>query len=232
MYDVSLDNFQGPMDLLLHLIKKKKMDIMNIKLEIVIDEYLTYIDRCENLNLSIASSYLVMASELIEIKSRMLLPHEEETEEEDLKTNLVNRLIEYEKYKNAVSLFKELEDKRHEFKTKVPSNILEYKETIINSNLTSNDLIKAYQDLLKRIDDDKPINTKVTKKELSVDDQIVKIRDKFKINKRIKFIDLFDQVSKEYLIVSFLAILEMSSKKEIRIVQDNNFDDIVCEVVE
>ena len=74
MYDISLDNFQGPMDLLLHLIKKKKMNIMEIKLEIIIDEYLNYIKNLERLNLNIASSYLVMASELIEIKSKMLLP--------------------------------------------------------------------------------------------------------------------------------------------------------------
>ena len=97
MYDISLDNFQGPMDLLLHLIKKKKMNILDIKLEIIIDEYLNYIKRFEKMNLNIASSYLVMASELIEIKSRMLLPHEETEETEDLKEDLINRLIEYEK---------------------------------------------------------------------------------------------------------------------------------------
>ena len=110
MYDINLDNFQGPMDLLLHLIKKKKMNILDIKLEIIIDEYLEYIKKCEDLNLNIASSYLVMASELLEIKSRMLLPHEEEVLEEDLETNLKNRLIQYEKYKNMVNVFKELEE--------------------------------------------------------------------------------------------------------------------------
>ena len=119
MYDINLDNFQGPMDLLLHLIKKKKMNILDIKLEIIIDEYLEYIKKCEDLNLNIASSYLVMASELLEIKSRMLLPHEEEDLEEDLETNLKNRLIQYEKYKNMVNVFKELEEERKDFKTKL-----------------------------------------------------------------------------------------------------------------
>lgn len=235
MYDISLDNFQGPMDLLLHLIKKKKMNILDIKLEIIIDEYLEYIRKCENLNLNIASSYLVMSTELLEIKSRMLLPSNNELEPDEIDevTNLKNRLIEYEKYKNMVSLFKEYEDARREFKTKSPTNILEYKEDkVIHSSLNVDVLKKAYEELLKRIEDDKPTQTKVTKKELSVEDTIVDIRNKFKSNKRINFLDLFDKYEKSYIVVTFLAILEMSSKKEIKIIQDNNFDNIVCEVVE
>lgn len=235
MYDISLDNFQGPMDLLLHLIKKKKMNILDIKLELIIDEYLEYIRKCENLNLNIASSYLVMSTELLEIKSRMLLPSNNELEPDEIDevTNLKNRLIEYEKYKNMVSLFKEYEEARREFKTKSPTNILEYKEDkVIHSSLNVDVLKKAYEELLKRIEDDKPTQTKVTKKELSVEDTIVDIRNKFKSNKRINFLDLFDKYEKSYIVVTFLAILEMSSKKEIKIIQDNNFDNIVCEVVE
>lgn len=148
-------------------------------------------------------------------------------------TNLKNRLIEYEKYKNMVSLFKEYEESRREFKTKSPTNILEYKEDkVIHSSLNVDVLKKAYEELLKRIEDDKPTQTKVTKKELSVEDTIVDIRNKFKSNKRINFLDLFDKYEKSYIVVTFLAILEMSSKKEIKIIQDNNFDNIVCEVVE
>ena len=211
MYDISLDNFQGPMDLLLHLIKKKKMNILEIKLEVIIDEYLDYIKKIENMNLNIASSYLVMASELIEIKSRMLLPNnEEEEEEEDLKTNLVNRLIEYEKYKNMVPTFKELESERSNYKTKSPTNILEYQENgTIESNLSMDDLINAYKKFLERLEDEKPINTKITKKEISVDEQIRKIRGKFKDKKRINFFDLFEVISKDYVIADFLAITLM-----------------------
>lgn len=233
MYDISLDNFQGPMDLLLHLIKKKKMNIMDIKLEIIIDEYLHYINKLEKLNLNIASSYLVMASELIEIKSRMLLPGlKEEEEESDLKEDLINRLIEYEKYKEMIPTFKELESERNNYKTKSPSSILEYKskENFV-SELSVNDLINAYKKFLERIEDEKPINTKITKKEISVDSQIKRIRDKFKINKKINFVDLFEKRNKSYIIVTFLAILEMSSKNEIRIIQDMNFDEIICEVL-
>ncbi len=234
MYDISLDNFQGPMDLLLHLIKIKKMNILDIKLEVIIDEYLNYIKRLEDMNLNIASSYLVMASELIEIKSRMLLPtNEEESDEEDLKENLVNRLIEYEKYKNIIPEFRKLEDERSNFKTKSPSSILEFKEDMkYESDLTITDLIDAYKKFLERIEEEKPINTKITKKEISVEDQIKKIRNKFQNQKRINFKDLFDSFKKDYVIATFLAILEMSSKRELKIIQENNFDNIVCEVIE
>ena len=232
MYDISLDNFQGPMDLLLHLIKKKKMNILDIKLEIIIDEYLNYINSLEKMNLNIASSYLVMASELIEIKSRMLLPHEEEIEE-DLKEDLINRLIEYEKYKEMVSTFKELENERSNYKTKSPTSILEYKVVEkITSDLSVDDLVLAYKKFLERLEDEKPINTKVTKKEISVDSQIKRVRDRFKFQKRINFFDLFGYKNKSYIVATFLAVLEMSSKKEIKIIQDKNFDNIVCEVVE
>ena len=200
MYDISLDNFQGPMDLLLHLIKKKKMNILDIKLEIIIDEYLAYIKKCKDLNLNIMSSYLVMSCELMEIKSRMLLPNNEE-EEIDLKEDLVNRLIEYEKYKNLIGTFKEYEEERLNYQTKSPSSILEYKDKeIVTSHMDSELLKKAYQKLLERIEEEKPINTKVTKKEISIDLQIKRIKDIFKINKKVKFQDLFEKNTKSYIV--------------------------------
>ena len=102
----------------------------------------------------------------------------------------------------------------------------------IYKNLTIDDLVNVYKKFLERLEDEKPINTKVTKREISVDSQIKRIRDIFKINKKINFLDLFEKKSKDYIIVTFLAILEMSSKKEIKIVQENNFAEITCEVVE
>ena len=170
---------------------------------------------------------------LSEIKSRMLLPHEEEVLEEDLETNLKNRLIQYEKYKNMVNVFKELEEERKDFKTKSPTSILEYKENeVIHSSLEVDALKKAYEELLKRIEDEKPVQTKVTKKEISVDDQINKIREKFKQDRQINFFDLFEFKDKSYLVVTFLAILEMAKNKEIVIKQNSNFENILCEVVE
>ena len=231
--DISLDNFQGPMDLLLHLIKKKEMDILDIKLEVIIDEYLNYINSLEKMNLTIASSYLVMASELLEIKSRMLLPHEEEDEEvEELKSNLINRLVEYEKYKELVPTLRELEKERKEFITKSPSNILEYKEDFnYQSDLTINTLIEAYKNFLVRIEEEKPISTKVTKKEISIESQILRIKEKFKYEKRVKFEDLFQERTKPYIVATFLAILEMTRFGEIKIYQEQSFGSILCEAV-
>ncbi len=231
--DISLNNFQGPMDLLLHLIKKKQMNIMDIKIEIIIDEYLNYINHLEKMNLNIASSYLVMASELIEIKSRMLLPNSNEEESVDeLKENLVNRLVEYEKYKELVPSFKELELERKEFITKSPSSILEYKTTEkFTSKLTMDTLIEAYKNFLIRLEDEKPITTKVTKKEISVESQILRIKEKFKVEKRTTFEELFEEKTKPYIVATFLAILEMTRFGELKIYQDESFGTIICEAI-
>ena len=236
MYEVTIENFSGPMDLLLHLIKQSKMDIMNIKLEIIIDEYLDYIEKMQEMNLDVASSYLVMASELLEIKSRMLLPRQEEEDEdeEDPKERLINRLILYQQYKDQIENFKELESERGTYYTKIPSNLDEYqsdeKKALIE-NVTLDDLVKAFEKFLERVDLEKPIHTKVTKKELSVEDRIVNIKARFKKEKRIDFFDLFEVKSKEYVVVTFLAILEMAKNRELIIYQEDNFDNIVCEAL-
>lgn len=236
MYEVTIDNFSGPMDLLLHLIKQSKMDILNIKLEIIIDEYLDYIKKMEEMNLDIASSYLVMASELLYIKSRMLLPKDtdEEEEEEDPKEKLINRLIIYQQYKDQIDNFKELENERSKYYTKIPSNLDEYqtdeKKAMI-TDVTLDDLVKAFEKFLERIDLEKPVHTKITKKELSVEQEMVNIKSKFRKSKRLDFFDLFEIKTKEYVVVTFLAILEMAKNGELVIFQEDNFDNIVCEAL-
>lgn len=231
--DISLDNFQGPMDLLLHLVKKKEMDIMNIKIEIIIDEYLNYINKQEKMNLNIASEYLVMSTELLEIKSRMLLPHEDDIEEvEELKENLINRIVEYEKYKEIVPTLREYEQERLQYKTKSPSCILEYKKDLnYQSDLTIDTLVKAYKNLLIRIEEEKPITTKITKKEISIESQILRIKEKFKTEKKVNFNDLFETKTKPYVVATFLAILEMVRFGEVKIYQENSFGTILCEAV-
>jgi len=236
MYEITIDNFNGPMDLLLHLIKESKMDIFDIKLEIIIDEYLAYIKTMKELNLDVASSYLVMASELLEIKSRMLLPKDknQEEEEEDPKERLINRLIEYQKYKEQVEVFKELENERNCYYTKVPSSLKEYineEKKVLIENIDLNDLVEAFKKFLERSNLDKPLNTKVTRKELSVDDSMKHIKNRFTKSKKINFFDLFEVKTKEYIVVTFLAILELSSRGELKIIQEDNFDNIVCEAV-
>lgn len=232
---LKIDDFEGPLDLLLHLIKEKKMDILNLKLEIIIDEYLKFIEKMEQMNLNVASSYLVMASELIEMKSKLLLPrHEEEEEvEEDPKKALVNRLIEYQKYKDLTEDFKELENERRQIYTRLPENLKEYSDNdamINNSDVTLDDLLKAFQKFLERKKLEQPLNTKVTKKEMSVEERTISIRNILKTKKKVNFLELFDVLNKEYVVVTFLAILEMAKKNELKISQESKYGDIICEV--
>ncbi len=232
--EFTINDFSGPLDLLLHLIKEAKMDIFEIKLEIIIDEYLDFINKMKDKNLDIASSYLVMSCELLEIKSKMLLPKDEEIEEDDdPKERLINRLIIYEQYKEAVDDFKKLESDRNTYYTKLPTSIkeLDVDNKQVFDNLTIDDLTEAFKKLLERIELEKPVNTKVTRKELSVEDEMKSIKSKLKINKKMSFFDLFEVKTKEYIVVTFLAILEMAKKNELRIIQENMEDDIKVEAI-
>ncbi len=228
-YEVKIDAFEGPLDLLLHLIKESKVDIWEIKIVDITNQYLNYIQAMENLNLNIASEYLVMASELVEMKSKMLLPRlvtEEETEEEDPREKLIQRLVEYQKYKDMTKSFKELESIRHEFFTKTPESLKEYadNDTIISNDVTLDDLMNAFQKFLERKKASQPLSTTVTKKEITVEERRKSIRNILKEKKKVDFFDLFEVVTKEYVVVTFLAILEMARKSELIIYQENDFD--------
>ena len=233
-YTLKINDFEGPMDLLLHLIKESKMNVFDFKVEEIVKSYLDYINKMQEINLTIASSYLVMASELIEIKSRMLLPTKpkEEEEEEDPKERLINRLIEYQNYKEITDDFKELEKERKMIFTKLPEDISEYvtETSIQNSNLTVQDLVDALNHFLSRQKDKVVLETKVTKKELTVEQRRTDIKKIIYSRKKLNFFELFDVLNREYVVVTFLAVLEMVRKHEINIIQENNFDNIICEV--
>lgn len=237
-YKFVINDFEGPLDLLLHLIKTSEMDIYDISVEKITEQYLNFIKSMENMNLSVASEYLVMASELIEIKSRMLLPNKREQDEddyeEDPRENLINRLIEYKKYKDMIDTFKELEEERKDIFTKDPINFNEYRtDNIVNDgSLSLDDLLNALNNFLKRKEDEKPISTKITKKEISVKDRTIQIRNILSKKKRVSFYDLFEIKTKEYVVVTFLSILEMAKYGEISISQEGNFDNIVVNLKE
>lgn len=234
-YEVTLDQFSGPLDLLLHLIKESKVDILDIKIEEIATQYLNFIHHMEELNLNIASEYLVMASELIEMKSRLLLPRnkEEVEEEEDPKELLVRRLLEYEQYKKMTESFKTLEAIRQEIYTKTPESLKEYvtEDTTISIDVTLDDMMAAFQKFLERKEASKPLSTKVTKKEITVEERRTSIRHILREKKKIEFTELFDVFTKEYIVVTFLAILEMARKGELAIKQERSFDKIICEVI-
>ena len=169
-YEVKINEFEGPLDLLLHLIKKSNIDIYDISLVEITNQYLDYINKMEELNLDIASEYLVLASELLQYKSSMLLPKKEETPddyEEDFKSELIKKLVDYKKYKEVCETFKVLEENRSNFYTKTPSDISLYGEKSLNNdNVTVDDLIDAFKKFMERREFEKPLNTKITTKEL------------------------------------------------------------------
>ena len=231
-YIVTIDNFDGPLDLLLHLIKEQDIDIYDIKIEDITKQYLDYIKHMKELNLEIASEYLVMASELIEMKSKMLLPKKKEKEEDDYEEDprelLIERLLAYKRYKEVTSEFKDLELTRKMIFTREPDNLNRYaKEEESIEELGVADLIDAFNNLLKRKELDRPIATKITKKELSVADKVNKIKNILRNKKRINFEEIFEVSTKEEVIISFLSVLEMVKKDEILLTQDGNFKNIV-----
>lgn len=234
--DFKINEFEGPLDLLLHLIKESKMDIMNIEIEEITKQYMDYLDLQEKMNLEIASEYLVLAAELLEIKSKMLLPRqtvEEDEEEEDPREELVNRLLEYQAYKEITKVLHEKESLRREIYTKSPENIKNYidEETEINVDVSLDDLVEAFKRYLARKKDNKPLKTKVTVNEISVSSRRHDIKRLLKSKKRVSFFELFPVLTKEYVVATFLAVLEMAKSGELTIKQEKAFDDIICEEV-
>lgn len=236
-YSIKIDKFEGPLDLLLHLIKESNINIYDISIDDITKQYLDYINKMEELNINIASSYLVMAAELMELKSKFLLPirnDEQDSEdeyEENTRENLIHRLLEYQKYKEISNTFKELELSRRQIYIKEPENISKYLEgSLPESNLTALDLLEAMQKFLDRKEKEKPLNTKITSKEYSVKERKKEIREFLQNKDKIEFTELFNICTKSYVIVTFLSILEMSKEKEININQERNFSNIYIEL--
>lgn len=231
-----INDFEGPLDLLLHLIRSSKMDIYDINIESITKQYLDFINNNRDLSMDDSSEYLVMAAELIHLKSKLLLNKNDDEEDDEYEFNneedLKNRLIEYERIKGITDSFKDLEDKRSEFYTKLPSDLSEFKqeEKLNYGENDIDDLINAFELFLSRQKLNKPLNTKIMKKELSVKERTNQIRSILKAKKSCHFEDLFEELTKPYVVVTFLSILEMAKNSEILIKQDNNFGEISIEM--
>lgn len=232
-YNFSINDFEGPLDLLLHLIKVNKMEIENINVESITNQYMNFINRMKEESIDVASEYLVMASELVHLKSKILVNSKEEIEDEfeiQSEEDLKEKLLEYERIKDITNTFKDLELTRNEVYTKIPSNLNEFKKDMpLDTNITLDDLIFAFENFLNREKLKRPINTRITKKELSVEDRVKSIRKIFKEKKKMYFTELFDELNKPFIIVTFLSILEMSKNDEISLKQENNYSDIIIE---
>lgn len=238
-----LNDFEGPLDLLLHLIEKNKYSIFDIPIVEITEQYLDYVNNMQEENLDIMSEFLVMAATLISIKAKMLLPkqEEEEEEEEDPRAELVRRLLEYKMYKYASFELKdmELDAGRNYYKpSSLPKEVLDYKEEIdpaeVVGDVTLNKLNEIFKEIMKRtIDRVDPIRSKfgtIEKEEVRIEDKMEEIKTSMKGLKGINFRTLLEaQASKINIIVTFLAVLELIKVGEITVRQDNIFDDIIID---
>lgn len=237
-YTFYINDFEGPLDLLLHLVKQSKMNIYDINLFDLIKEYLDFINQMQELNIDVASEYLSMASELVHLKSKMLVNKKDENEEDpddefNIKSeeDLRNKLLEYENIKNITGQFKNLESKRNEIYTRLPENLKEYyKEEEIPKGLYDADILyKAFLEVEKKLKLLKPLDTTITKKEISVEQRTKEIKDILRLRGKVDFYSLFNINTREYIVITFLTILTMSKNKELKIMQEDNFSPIVVE---
>lgn len=224
----TINDFEGPLDLLLHLIKEDNIDICDISISRITEQYLNYIKQMQDMDLDIASEYLVMAAELIEFKSKTLLPSTNVDEvTEEFKEEIVNKLYDYKEYKDFSAKLKELATSRGMMFDKLPSDCHEFVSYDEYKNMgNADDLSKALEKVLQNLNDLKPTPTKITYKEYSVYERSLEIKKIIFDNKKVLFNDLFNVKSRDYIVVTFLSILDLARNKEIQIEQENNFSNI------
>lgn len=234
-YHVKLDQFEGPLDLLLHLIHRYEIDIYDIPVAQITDQYMAYIHAMKELQLDVASEYLVMAATLIEMKSKMLLPKHEETLEdqelfieEDPREQLMQQLIEYKKFKEAAKQLREREEERALLFTKPPSDLTAYAANgaPLALDVDLYDMLGALAKLLRRKKLQKPLHTKVARQEIPIGRRMEEILHILKHGERMNFYDLFPYDDREQIVVTFLALLELMKRNEIIVEQENNFADL------
>ena len=242
---VKLDAFDGPLDLLLHLIEKNKIDIFDIPIVQITEQYLEIIAQMDRKDMDVMSDFLVMAATLLKIKSKMLLPVEvtEEGEPEDPRAELVERLLEYKTYKYASY---ELKDKQMDaarllFKeSTIPAEIADIKEEVNVEELLSDVTLAKLQTIFhsvmkKQVDKIDPIRSKfgrIEKEEISLSDKLLEMKEYAKAHRKFSFRRLMEnQHSKIQLIVTFLAILELMKMGHVHAEQEDLFDDIHVEVI-
>jgi len=225
---VKLDIFEGPLDLLLYLIKKNHINIYDIPIVLVLNQYLEYMELMKLLDIDVVSEYLVMAATLIQIKSRTLIPRNEEAsdeeEEEDPREELVRKLLEYQKYKEIAKSLKEKELNRLNYLTR-PGSLDRYKSEDNYFEASIFDLITAFKAALKDIP--KEVFFEVIKDEFTVEQKVHDILHLVLEQPKVKLNELFASAkNKLEIVATFLAILELIRLKEIGVFQEALFGDI------
>lgn len=232
-YEVKLAAFEGPLDLLLHLVNQYEVDIYDIPMAELTKQYMEFIHAMQFLELNIASEYLVMASTLVAIKSQMLLPKQEvyddtEEYEEDLRDELLQRLIEYRKYKKAALKLKEKEEEAKSIFTRPPSLFKEEQQeekAVTQGDVSVYDMLNALGKMFQRRQWNKPLDTKVSRAEIPIGERM---KDVLAIVRKsengIAFDELFPYPSKTHIVVTFIAILELMKAREVYCKQKQHFD--------
>lgn len=236
---MKLDAFEGPLDLLLHLINRLEIDIYDIPMSTLTEQYVDYVKTMQELELDVASEYLVMAATLLAIKSKMLLPqHEEEWEddevfdmEDDPRDELVERLMEYRKYKEAAVELKQREEERSLIFTKPPTDLSEYVDpnrvNPLEKGVTVYDMLGAFHKLLRRKKIQKPKTSTITKQEIPIERRMEEILGELRrVKGKKSFSSLFPYEQKDHIVVTFLALLELMKQQEIKVEQATNFDEL------
>ncbi|MCF0114918.1 MAG: segregation/condensation protein A [Erysipelotrichaceae bacterium] len=216
-FEVRIDQFEGPLDLMLHLIREHQLNLFDLDISILSDQYLAYLNAMQDLHLEVASEYLVELSTLLEYKSRQILPKKEDEveEEEDEKDKLVRRLIEYQQFKQMSEELSAMATLRNQRQGKPLS--LEADEWMANNDNgpvegSPYDLVKAMNRVMRRMQLNQPIATRYTKKELSMEERSLQIRSRLaSLPKTFSFDTLLEDVGKDRdtVIVTFLAILDL-----------------------
>lgn len=233
IYNIKIPVFEGPFDLLLHLIKENKLDIYDIPIALITGQYLQYIEIMKELNLEIAGEFLVTAATLIHIKSRMLLPADEEApaeEQEDPRLELVQRLLEYQAFKDAALGLREKEEewmnifRREPVKEKEAETEKEEEGELYLFDVNLFDLLGAFKGMLDKAP---PEVVEITRETLTVKDRISLIMEMLEDQDTIRFEDLFkEDRTQPQLIVTFIALLELIRLGLVRAYQEKDFGSI------
>lgn len=240
--NIKIENFEGPFDLLLHLIKKNQMDIYDIRIYDITTQYITYLNQMKEMDLEITSEFIVIAATLLEIKSKMLLPRndkEDEMEEEDPRKELVSKLLEYKKFKLVANFLKEKEDSVGIMFSKKPE-IIEDKRIDNNDilkDITILELFNIYNNLINvhraKMNTDNIIDKEIPLDKFKIEDKMIELSSKLDKGEKIVFSEIiYECESKMEMVVTFLALLELIKLRVVSAVQEGAFKEIYVEGVE
>lgn len=241
---LELEAFEGPLDLLLHLINQMEIDIYDIPIAKITDQYMDYIHHMQTIEIDVASEYFVMAATLMRIKSEMLVPRNEHQatmeedfyEEEDPRQQLIDLLLEYKQIKEVIPKFEERSKDRAGYFGKDPSDIAQYHEKIElkDQGLTAEDLANIFRDVLRRHQLEMPHPTTIEAEEVTVVERMQTIQSLIidSANQRISFSQLIETPTRKSIVITFLALLELIKDNQVFVQQDSIQSDISISLIE